>query len=1258
VRRPQTVAGGLWLEQYMSAVQRYFVSGGQDAAAVRDGARALGALLDREPGYAREVRQFAVHFGFGAQALADAGSMGSLVQVALDAEVVSPDLAAEPSLADLLLVNQADVERREGRRLDGLTTLKRLAARTGPEPPRGPLNEFAAARASLVRAELDELDREFHRAAGGFDRCRRLMAGQLGDDERERSAADDFQAQVFGPRDATLAGQEEGLHSVFRLLQAQTYVRSLLGCLRTATPAAGPARPALATELVTTLSRYGLVYEESPFLLVDAIAALSVDDAERLIAAFDRARAERPARLLGQVELAGLAPDLADEVRRRTADATSSTEADDIGWSVAMNIARGRVLELAAVLEAAEDAYRRAVDLAATTPYGLTKVCAIGAFASFRHRSGRLHDGVARLFLVSLGAAIQAGADVFDDLRFRALIDEPVAAITSWALAQPDALATAEGRLRLSVLLDLARRRRQPAADVCFSVAGAAELASAAVEVHSLLANTIERITASVVGQVGVLVLVRHSDDRGGYFLTIDRDGAAIWPSADLTAVLDDLDDAAERMVQLRPAGGRDAVADAAGAAFAALPAEVQACLRRAAVLLVVPDYRGEDSVLPYELLHDGGSYLMESRVVSRFTSLEHLANTLDSPVARRRTQRALVTAAPEGIPARPLPTALPERDAIQVLLADTGFDAPVIDPVRLSPDFYRDRLPYIDLVHVAAHGESAAGTEYVVLQDGRRLSVDDLSEAPAPWMPFVYLNTCQLARTRYLGGGQGRGLAYTCSELGASAVMANTSDVLDEVSMTLAVGFYEAAQQEPVGEAQRTVRQRAIEAGYHPSLVGRVVLFGDPFYSLVRGAGEPEPEPELATMLLDGFLGLIDGETKRQEIWDEVQLALTSRTAGHRLVAAAQLMQLLDQGEVAETSEVISAFTDAISVADALRYPPAEAILRFYRSDQAVRASMDTAEEWTQEAIRYLRRFEGRGEPWQTYLLTARANLGRRKMQEAGITVTQRGPEDTDPADLESITTLIAGMNQAQEEMYGRAELRPREHSLHDITWNAVVIGHPNRFDEADATLFGRRLSRKLIERGAIPESGQAYAPEMLIGLLMDLWSTQKVSYLEPDLVEVQAATLEALISDIRDSWSPPPDGSSKHAVDSFVATVDQTLASLDGMSWEEVVPAIKDRIPALGRKADEVLDRVARADPFALAGSAAYLTGVLAAKNTFSPLDGSVPESIHDELVKAMTAVSLHNDDRFFPYLSAGYRALHDRPPDELTRWRAEGA
>jgi hypothetical protein len=105
--------------------------------------------------------------------------------------------------------------------------------------------------------------------------------------------------------------------------------------------------------------------------------------------------------------------------------------------------------------------------------------------------------------------------------------------------------------------------------------------------------------------------------------------------------------------------------------------------------------------------------------------------------------------------------------------------------------------------------------------------------------------------------------------------------------------------------------------------------------------------------------------------------------------------------------------------------------------------------------------------------------------------------------------------------------------------------------FDEADAILLGRRLSQKLIDRDAIPESGQAYLPEILTGLLLLLWPSQKVGRQEPDLLEARAA----LISDVRDNWSPLPDRSTKQALDSFVAAVDQTFAEFDAISRTEEV-------------------------------------------------------------------------------------------------------
>src|SRR5262249_10290035 len=153
------------------------------------------------------------------------------------------------------------------------------------------------------------------------------------------------------------------------------------------------------------------------------------------------------------------------------------------------------------------------------------------------------------------------------------------------------------------------------------------------------------------------------------------------------------------------------------------------------------------------------------------------MARTLDMPVSHVATRHALVVSASAAVPQRPLLTAAPECTQVRVGLRAAGFDAPDITESRLDAAFFTDRLGWIDVLHVAAHGESPAGTEYLALPNGRRLSVDELLARQQRSMPFVYLNTCQLGVTRYLGGGQSRGLAFTLAELGALAVMANSAD-------------------------------------------------------------------------------------------------------------------------------------------------------------------------------------------------------------------------------------------------------------------------------------------------------------------------------------------------------------------------------------------------------------------------------------------------------------------------------------------------
>src|SRR5262249_27532289 len=157
---------------------------------------------------------------------------------------------------------------------------------------------------------------------------------------------------------------------------------------------------------------------------------------------------------------------------------------------------------------------------------------------------------------------------------------------------------------------------------------------------------------------------------------------------------------------------------------------------------------------------------------------------------------------------------------------------------------FFLERTSYIDVLHLAAHGQSVASIEYAVLPEGQRFSVDDLLARRQRSMPMAYLNTCQLGRTRYLGGGQARGLAYTLSELGSPAVVANTSDVLDEVSSEIATAFYEHAIDEAVGAALLAARKRLLEMNIHPALVARVILFGDPWYRPGTGVGHTVSDP------------------------------------------------------------------------------------------------------------------------------------------------------------------------------------------------------------------------------------------------------------------------------------------------------------------------------------------------------------------------------------------------------------------------------
>ena len=199
----------------------------------------------------------------------------------------------------------------------------------------------------------------------------------------------------------------------------------------------------------------------------------------------------------------------------------------------------------------------------------------------------------------------------------------------------------------------------------------------------------------------------------------------------DATVALERAGYQAMRALPRQRKAAESALENAGRRAFEALPPAVQQAIKNHRTVLLAPDFRGRQDTIPFELMHDGKACLGATRILARFTSLSHLAATLDTRVRVPRRQRALVTAAPVVKGYDALDLAPLEQQEITATLTQRGFDAPVIDPARLSATFFTDRLAHVDVLHVSAHGESVADLEWLVLPDGKRLVVDDLLRDP-----------------------------------------------------------------------------------------------------------------------------------------------------------------------------------------------------------------------------------------------------------------------------------------------------------------------------------------------------------------------------------------------------------------------------------------------------------------------------------------------------------------------------------------------
>jgi CHAT domain len=1259
MRQPQSIEGHVWLQKYFEGTKQFVLSGFKDHDAIAQAVQSLRFLLEREPGYALEVRQLALQCALGSYKAGFLLDMENLAAIGLASEVMDSAVNVDPTPLSLLLLSLAEAQLDAGQRLTGLDSLERINSRI-QKAPNGSLTAYIWARELFLRAELDELGGETVRAQESFSHAAKAAADILKEEPRRREFVENWVVTVFGSKDATIETHLDGLEQIGLVQVEQIYVGALLGALRVL-PETSTEYARIIGETRDAITTYGYLRDTSPFFLIGVVSALLPDEARAFGDWLIETQGMAVDTLHARLPMDDLDVSYKEVVEEASTMQETDRERDRNVWQVAMLLGLAGARERNGDIEGARRDYYQAMETAIHGRLALPQAVAAGMWFTFLTKhSGKRVDAAASIFLTTYVWTIKPDPRVFYEPRYRALFDKPIAALIERNLSSDKVQYDEFARCRTSVLLDLLRSQVMPPTGVLEAKRRQRKMRPSDAGLWQA-SNTISRIVEALQGQREVVALITYGSEQGPIFVVIDGNGLTVDRAGmEFLAAVHELEEAALGMlwrVQAGVSGGAQSQLEGAGQrAFGAFPPRVRAAVGSAATVLIAPDYRMDHDVIPFELLHDGQDFLLTSRVVARFTTLRHLARTLDTHLARPSRQRALVTAAPDVKGYQPLFTAALERDTVRGQLLAAGFDVPEINEERLTVSFFVDRLSYVDVLHIAAHGESKAATEYIVLPNERRIDVEDLQRTPQRSIPFIYLNTCQLGKTRYLGGGQYRGLAFTLSELGAPAVIANTTNILDEVSSELAEAFYEEGIVRPVGTALLEARRRLISSGQNPVLVARVILMGNPWHQL-SGLEEEGVGIDPTAELLDAFFYNPDPAV-RQQAWQEAQHRLQGTGGTIRMKAGIMLVQSASDAQKAENKQWVKDMDGAIELADALNHNGAQALLRYTKAYLGLERGNPEAIEWLKNAIPYLKSHEYFGDDWSRMLIDARAILRRVEMAEKGLQFVHHGPEseDADESLNAIIDTLLATQREAEEEV-GSTILREKEESLEDIAWNAVVIGHPNRFEDVgEASHYADQLVRKLVDRGNIPAAALSFAPAMLVGLLWFLWSSQKLTYLEPELAEGQAGTLVELIKDIAAHWSPPDHEPWYSLIESFLKGIDEVLAYLEDVPYERVHHDIKEKVEDLTREAQEVLAQVHGSYPEALPACAALITGTFAVKNRYSPLQGSVPEDIHEKLTDVVWSLNADNEERFYPYLMRGFEVVRNREPDELTKWRWE--
>jgi CHAT domain-containing protein len=1158
-------------------------------------AQTLRLWTVERPEDAEQVQALAVGAAAALLASGELESAGGVVTAGLEASLLGAlaEGDRQASAAWLALLGA-----RIAFELDDLPGARVLVDRAretaGPEDHAASLEAYLELHRNLIEARLAEAALEARAARDGYAAAVDLAA----------SLADGRQAQELLPRWSGLVfGAEAQAEAAAPLLENELAEAGLLAALGLArvSPDAGPARNA-----VDRCADGGLPVSESVLVLGGILERLP---AEEIDAAADR--------------LAAAAGAIDEPWQSNWVLAVRALQTD--AWSALGDLDRAK---------AAADLAHRASPTEADV---LALMLGLASRARERYAAGDAETAwPATELLLRLRADTAArltGSRL--ELRARAACEPALASAVAATAAGDDA----ETRRRTAALVDALRA----AEDAPPVVVDPPPAGGGLDRAEWLAGDRIGRLAYAATQAGDLVVLVVQSVGNTVFFVAVGADPSdpvvTTDPSPAARRGLRDLAAAAEQ--GLAAPGRDDRLVEIGRAAFDALPEPVRDRLRRASTIVVVPDLGGGRDRTPFELLHDGDAFLGLSKVVCRCLSLSHALRVVEPRlVSSTEGRRSLCVAVgtPPGLP--PLTYAASEVSEVASALG-MGWDVESLLESAAEPELVLELAPLADVLHLACHGDSAAGAEALVLGDGARLRAMDIATRHR-LRGVAYLNACSLGRGRYVGGGLSRGVAYAFARAGAPAVVANLLPVADRSAADLAEAFYTEAQDHPVGEALRRART-SLSGRVGAALWSTTVLVGDPFRRLDGTqllpadatsrlfAGEPEPTPERLAEAAAAVAS--DPDDVRLAAAVELSTALAqgelrfdaaarvARELGHGVGEAHSLLRQAESGDVGEREQ---ALRGAIAALEPLRgiWPPAYEV---HRDALAKLRSLDPA-------------YQPRELPSFRF--------------ESGLTVNDR----SDPA-VDLVLRLLEAQDEHESFWRGEPALVVPDLDVTALAHNALVWGHLHRLRGTGAeSAYALACAERLAWRGLVSEAAVPGLHRVWAGLLYFLWGEQRDTHLQDWMLRAHTNVLELAVARLGRTWTT---SAALPFVAKLSAAFDAVEAPAPAGSRFARARAALDAPAAGGARPDELGATVEEAvrschagDAYAAADLGAWVVGDLLERERSAPSQGAALA-----FRTLLDSVSGREEGWISPYLMEGFAGERSTGGmDVLARWSSQ--